>query len=124
MEIQATLLRADGDTIGHRTAQDLGHGIGIFCRVEIQPACCTGCRSANAAVMGTKRKPLAERHKIWLIRHAVSLRRKRINNPSIVNKLGGLTSANFSRSASPVVKNSESSYPHQGFYVFYTGIYD
>ncbi len=59
-----------------------------------------------------------------VIRHAVSLRRKRINNPNTVNKLGGLTSANFSRSASPVVKNSESAYTHQGFYVFYTGIND
>jgi hypothetical protein len=30
----------------------------------------------------------------------------------------------LSRYASPVVKNIESAYPHQGFYVFYTGIYD
>jgi hypothetical protein len=59
-----------------------------------------------------------------VIRHAVSLRRKRINNPNTVNELGGLTSANFSRYASPVVKNSVSACPHQGFYVFYTGIND
>jgi hypothetical protein len=59
-----------------------------------------------------------------LIRHAVFACRKRINNPNTVNKLGGLTSANLSRYASPVVKNIESAYPHQGFYVFYTGIYD
>ena len=34
-----------------------------------------------------------------VIRHAVFACRKRINNPNTVNKLGGLTSANLSRSA-------------------------
>ena len=55
-----------------------------------------------------------------VIRHAVSVRRKRINNPNTVNKLDGLTSANFSRSASPVDKNCESAPTQQGFYGCYT----
>jgi len=50
-----------------------------------------------------------------LIRHAVSLRRKRINNPSTVNELGGLTSANFSRSASPVVEITRVPTPIRAF---------
>ena len=31
------MLRADGDPVGDGTAQNLGHGIGIFSGVEIQP---------------------------------------------------------------------------------------
>ena len=33
----ATLLWADGDTVGHRTAQNMGHGISLFGGVEFQP---------------------------------------------------------------------------------------
>ena len=33
----ATLLRADGDTVGHRTAEDLGHGIRLVCGIEFKP---------------------------------------------------------------------------------------
>ena len=33
----ATLLRADGDTVGHRTAQDMGHGISLFGWIQVQP---------------------------------------------------------------------------------------
>ena len=29
-------MRVDGDTVGHRTAQSLRHGIGVFGRVELQ----------------------------------------------------------------------------------------
>ena len=31
------LLRADGDRVGHRTAEDPGHGIRVVCGVEFQP---------------------------------------------------------------------------------------
>ena len=33
----APQLRPDSDTIGDRAAQDLGHGIVVFSRVEFQP---------------------------------------------------------------------------------------
>ena len=33
----ATLLRADSDTVGHRTAQELGHGICLFGWIQVQP---------------------------------------------------------------------------------------
>ena len=50
-----------------------------------------------------------------VIRHAVFACRKRINNPSEVNKLGGLTSANFSRYASPVVEITRVPTPIRAF---------
>ena len=36
-ESLASLLRTDGDPVRYRTAQNLGHGIGIFGRIEVQP---------------------------------------------------------------------------------------
>ena len=32
-----SLLRADGDPVGHGATQELRHGIGVFRRVEVQP---------------------------------------------------------------------------------------
>ena len=34
----ATLLWADGDTVGDGATQNLWHGIGVFSRIEIQPS--------------------------------------------------------------------------------------
>ena len=31
------MLRANGDPVRHGTAQEIGHGIGVFGRVEVQP---------------------------------------------------------------------------------------
>ena len=37
LDADATLLWADGDTVRHRTAQNVGHGIGVFGGVGFQP---------------------------------------------------------------------------------------